>query len=566
VGRGAILTLIAVFAPAGTPDAAAAPVTLVRGVPFVWPALDSPAYEDRDAAPLARLVAEWQAGGTPENPAVAGLGSAPALYLAADLAYLHAAAADDGWALAADAWERALGEAPDFEDAPRGWFLLGQSRLALGFAPEAGVAFRELARRFPGSGLALEARLGEAAALRLRHRSEDARRALAAVRAEAHGELACRTELEAAAQARIAGLATDEVFAFRRVAETCPALMELPAVRADHGDALAAAGDAAGARVEYERALAAHPSATTATVARMGLVMLEAEAHPGEAADALAALAAEPAPPRLRALVLGQAAELAARAGRFEEALDRIGRAAALGPEGEAQADAKRAELLGRWIATLEARGDAAGIATVYAAQATLLEGGAGATARLAIGRALGGIGLHPVAARMLAGAPTSADPAVVAALAEESFAAGDGEAARRAVDGLRPETLAPTVAGRVHRVRARLALAAGDLEAAGAEAAQVDDLALREDVAAALVASGTGAAASALLQPLLAAREEPPVDALLLAGAAAAAESAWGPAADAFRRALARGAEGPEAAIARAGLARATRARGGAT
>ena len=39
--------------------------------------------------------------------------------------------------------------------------------------------------------------------------------------------------------------------------------------------------------------------------------------------------------------------------------------------EGQAQADGRRAELFGRWIAALRAKDDAAGVATVYAAYAT---------------------------------------------------------------------------------------------------------------------------------------------------------------------------------------------------
>src|SRR5439155_1701325 len=89
--------------------------------------------------------------------------SAPALFLAADLTLLRAAAGGGDYESAATAYERALREAPDFADAARAWFLLGQAELAVGFAPEAGAAFRELARRFPTSPLLDDARLGQAA-------------------------------------------------------------------------------------------------------------------------------------------------------------------------------------------------------------------------------------------------------------------------------------------------------------------------------------------------------------------------------------------------------------------
>src|SRR6266567_7465939 len=114
--------------------------------------------------------------------------SAAALFLAADLTLLRAAAGGGDYESAATAYERALREAPDFADAARAWFLLGQAELALGFTPEAGAAFRELVRRFPASPLLDDARLGQAAALRLRRRPREARRIVEAVLAHACGQ------------------------------------------------------------------------------------------------------------------------------------------------------------------------------------------------------------------------------------------------------------------------------------------------------------------------------------------------------------------------------------------
>src|SRR5207245_2319182 len=113
-------------------------------------------------------------------------------------------------------------------------------------------------------------------------------------------------------------------------------------------------------------------------------------------------LAATPAAHALRAVVLGEAAEVAARAGRFEQGLALLGRATALGADGMAQAEGRRAEILARWLAALDARGDAAGVATVYAAYATEVQNAAPAD-RATVAHALGRLGLHRAAVRVLA-------------------------------------------------------------------------------------------------------------------------------------------------------------------
>jgi hypothetical protein len=235
-----------------------------------------------------------------------------------------------------------------------------------------------------------------------------------------------------------------------------------------------------------------------------------------------------------------------------------LDRAAALGPEGAAQADGRRAEILGRWLAGLAPRGDDAGIAIVYAAHTTEVHALASSADRVIVARALGRLGLHGAAVRVL-GEPAErgSDPALELALAEEQLAAGDLDDARAALARV-PE---PSAAS--NRIAARVALAAGDLDAAAAAAALVDDPAVRADVAAALLARPDGApAASALLQPVLSGGDVP-IEVLLVAGAAAAAEGAWVPSADAYRRALAAGAAGAERLAAGAGLARAARERG---
>ncbi len=292
----------------------------------------------------------------------------------------------------------------------------------------------------------------------------------------------------------------------------------------------------------------------------MRLALLDAERTPERTVQALADLAATPAPHALRAVVLGEAAEIAARAGRFEEALALLGRAAALGPDGVAPAGGRRAEILARWLAALDGQGDAAGVATVYAAYATEVQSAAPAD-RATVAHALGRLGLHRAALRVLAaGADGAREPAVAVTLAEETFASGDIASARKLLVRLDPSGLRPDLAERAHAIGARVALAAGDLERAAEEATAADDLGVRTQVAMALLAApGGGAEASALLQPAPA----PPASTLLVAAAAAAAEGAWAAAADAYARALAAGATPPERMLAAAGLVRIARARG---
>jgi len=576
----------------------APPVTPLGSVLFVWPALEDPLYGDADATPWRDALARARQGPSPESMPFAEPRSAAALYLAADLTLARAAGGGGDYEAAATAYERALREAPEFADAARGWFLLGQAELALGFAPEAGVAFRELVRRFPASPLLDDARLGQAAALRLRHRGREARRIIDVVLARASGGGRCRAEQEGAAVTRADGTPGAAAEAFRRVADGCPELLALPAFPLDYAETLALAGDvdgarrvlahagqtprtggddarfhllagrlapdAAGARAEYERVLAHAPGLALAVEARMRLALLDAGRAPEQTVQALADLAGTGAPHALRAVVLGEAAKVAAGAGRFDQALALLARGVTLGPDGVAQAEGRRAEILSRWLGALDATGDAAGVATVYAAYATEVQESAAAADRATVARALGRLGLHRAALRLLAPRGEAArDPAVVLTLAEETFASGDVAGARTVLGRLDIAGLPPALAEREHRLGARVALAAGDLERATAGAAAGDDLDVRAEVATALLGAGDAAGASALLQPALAAAKAPPVGALLAAAAAAAAEGAWDRAAEAYARAQVAGATAPERMLAAAGFARSARARG---
>ena len=576
---------------------------------FVWPIAEGPVYAAPDAAPLRRALAAWRAGTPPrETPALGDHPSAAARFLAADLTFLAATAGRAEYWTALAAYERAVRDFPDFPDAPRGQLMIGQTDLALGLAPEATAAFTTLPRRYPESPLVADAKLGQVTALRLRHRPAEAQRLLDEVLPGAAGDLRCRAERERTALARVLATPAETLEAFRKLEADCPRALDDTAAIAEYAEALAGAGDpeaarrllvaprdrrlslveqgrllllagriaadagdVAGARAEYELVVGMKPPAPLLVEAKMRLALLE-ESKPGELATTLAALAKTPAPAPLRAVVLGEAADAAARAGRYDEALGLLERASWLGRDGQAQADGRRAELLGRWIAAAAAKQDDAGLATVYSAYTTYVEELAAPEDRLTVARALARLGLHAAALRLMQvtlAAVSDPDPAVRLTLLDEALAAGEWQTARQTAKRFLGEELPPEVASRARGVLVRAALGAGDVEAAAAAAQHTDDWAARAAVADALLASGdpappeTVARARALVAPALGV-PEPPLAALLAAGAGAAAAADWPAATEAYRRALAAaGAPGPARTLAAAGLARAAHAAG---
>ena len=572
---------------------AASELTRVNGAPFVWPALDAAPYAE--AGPFREAVAAWRAQAARPARSLPPARSPAALYLAADFAYLAAATGSGDYLAAVTGYERALREAPEFPDAARGRFMLGQANLLLGFGPEAGAAFADLVRHDPKSPLVGDARLGEVAALRLRRRPTEARHLLDAVLAEASGALLCRARGEEVAEARAAGVPAETVAAYRRLAAACPDALDDPVTRGAYAEVLAAAGDRDAARAvlaavpapgdarldllagrlaadagdvevarsAYERVLGRRAPDAVVTEAKMRLALLDAAGDPARATAALLGLAGEARTPALRAALLGTAADTAARAGRFEEALGLLGRAATLGPEGAAQADGRRAEILGRWVAALGGADDAAGVAAVYAAYATDIDAAAAPEDALAIARALGRLGLHPSAVRLLelVGERGASLPELEVTLADERLEAGDVAAARTAASRLLAGRLPAELLPRARGVAARAALAAGDVAAAAELASGTMDAGLEADVGRALVAGGNPAAACALIAPA-AVDAQAPTRVLLVAGAAAAAEGAWDAASEAYSRAL-RAGGGAERVEAAAGLARLALARG---
>ncbi|HLK11877.1 MAG TPA: AMIN domain-containing protein [Candidatus Binatia bacterium] len=587
--------------PAAAPAAPAAPapaMALVGGARVLWPPLDDPAYAAAAGSPLRKALEAWRQGERPRAP-IPPPQSPAELYLAADLAYLEAVSGGGDLLAARDAYQRALREAADFPDAARGELMLGLANLRLGFAPEAGAAFRALVERHPESPLVPLARIGGATALRLMHRPEQALQAVEAALSAADGGALCDARVEQAADASALGRATEAADAFRSAVALCPDLLAQPGTLYAYAKTLADGG----ARAEARRLLAGpHPPLDAAQEARLGLLAgalaladgdetaarqlwgqvaqgpappaqrteaetrlaeLDGAKDPAAAAAALTRLAdaAASIPARIDALV--GAARATAAAGRADEAMALLDRASHLGPDGATKAAGARTALISRWLHDADVRDDAAGVASLYAAYATTIEAQAPADDRLLIARALGRLGLHAEAVRMLGGIHDRT-PEVEVALAEEALAAGNLAAAGAAAAAVGGDA-DPALAARARRVTVRVALASGDPNVA-ADALPPDDPMLRAEVAEALLARPGGAArARAVLAPALEGTAPVGAEVLLAAGDAAAATGDWAAATQDYGRALDGETTGPMRVRAAAGLARAALARGDA-
>jgi tetratricopeptide (TPR) repeat protein len=583
------------------PSTGASPLAAVGDTLFVWPALDSPAYAEPDAAPFRRAIATWQRGLEPEAN-LPEPHSVATEYLAADAAFLRAAAGKGDLFVVTDAYDRARRRTPDFVDAARAQFMLGAIPLALGLAPEAETAFREAEHDHPTSPLVPYARIGQATALRLRQRPDKARKILDEVLAGATGPVRCHARLEQAAAARTAGDNATATTIFRDLATSCPAELTMPGALRDYASTLAAAGDRAearrmlapprtprgtaeeaaldllagaiaaddgdaeAARTAFLRVLRDDRPATAKAEARLRLALLDAGSDPAKAADAVRALADSPMPPAQRAALIGEAAEGAGKAGHYAEAFALLDKAAALGPEGEAQADGRRMELFGRWIASLDAAGDTVGVLNVYAAYATTVHELAAPEDRLKIAAALDRVGLPERIVPLLDDRRWEGRADVRVVLAEALLASGETDRARAVLARLRSASLSPELAARVRRASTHAALAAGDVDAAIVALGTAPDPSLRGEVARALLEAPNGAArALALVDPILHAADAP-ADALAAAATVASEAENWAVAGDAAARALNGGASGPVRLEAAAVLVRASLARGDAT
>lgn len=587
-------------APAVRPAAAPAAVLTVNGVVIAWPDLAAPEYADPEAEPYRVALERWRDGIAPSGPTLVDPHDPGAMYLAADLTTLRAAVGLEDTLSALGAYERALRVVPEFPDAIRAQLMVGYLNLQLGFAPEATAAFNLTVKNGGAGPLVLYAKLGLATALRMRHRPEEARKALNDVLPTAQGDVLCHARLEEARIASAAGQVAPAADLYRRLASSCPGVLGVPGALGDYAEAIAAAGgvdearrflaqerearapdeeasldllagrlaaqagDLEGARAAYARVTRMTGVQSAKLEAQMQLALLDNRGNPDRAAAALAPLTEKPAPIALRATVLSEAADATARAGKLAEALAMLDKTATLGPEAEEQADRRRAELLGRLLAQAVENHDAAGVATIYAAYATQVDALAPAADRLTIADALGRFGLHDAAAQLLAQGPDAARPALAIARAEALLAAGEPAAARSAALALLARNPQPDVAARAQRVAVEAALAAGDLDGAVAQVGKGGDPALRAAVARALADKpGTAEQVRGLLDPLLAPEAHAAPPTLLAAGDAALAAGLAEQAATAYGRALDQGAEGNVRTRAAAGLAQAASARG---
>lgn len=563
-------TMPAAVAPMSTMPIALAstPFQVVGRCRLLTPALDTPLYADDASASLRDTLARWQTEGSlPDAPLPGVPASAAAAHLAADALLVRAAMGQDDPLAAIAAYERAARDFPDFADAPRAQLMAGIAALWLDLGPEASSAFGLFLDRFSSHTLAPYARIGQATALRIRHRAKEAARALAAVLPSATGDVRCEAQLEEARQA-----ATPERAAtlYRTLAAQCPQTLTMPSALHDLAAALAAAGsrgearailaaprarrgideDAAldllagtlaqedgdldAARAAYERVLGRRAGKKLITEAEMRLALLDG---PRRALDRIEKLAAEQGTPDVRAGLLVEASRTETQAGRYQQALALLDRAVQVDPAIEGRADTERAAVLRIWVAKLAAASDWTGIAVVYAGWSTQIRRIATADDRLAIAGAFDRLGLPVVSADLLQVGVTSGDPPARIAFAEAALRNGDVPGARAIVTKLEPRKLDPALAARLGRVRARIALADGDLANAEIGLAAYPDADLAAEVARAEIAAGDTATAS----------------------------GAWDDAIAAYRRVLGGTATGPTRTAAAAALARVALARGDA-
>jgi tetratricopeptide (TPR) repeat protein len=513
------------------PQLAATPFQVLRGVRFLPPALETPLYADEASASLRDALGRWQSDGTiPDAPLPGMPASAATAHLAADVLLVRAVNGQDDPLAAIAAYERAARDFPHFGDAPRAQLMAGMVALWLELGPEASSAFGLFLDRFQSHALAPYARVAQATALRLRHRTKEAKRALVAVLSSAEGDVRCEARLEEARQARDGGTPAQAATLFRGLASECPQTMMMPSVLGDEAAALAAAGartearqllaaprpsrgveeDAAldllagtlaqddqdldGARMAYERVLRRRASRKVISETEMRIAVLDGGKN---AAGRLQHLATESGTPAVRAALLLEASRTQTQAGNFEAALAILDDASRLDPPSERQADAERTIVLRTWVAKLAAAEDWAGIATVYAAYTTNIHRLATADDRLVIAGAFERLGVPAMAATVMQVRVTSADPPARIAYAEVALRADDVPGARGATAKLEPRALDPALAARLGQVRARIALADGDLAGAATGLAAYPDPALADEVGRAEIVAGDTATAS---------------------------------------------------------------------
>src|SRR5207247_1986330 len=129
---------------------------------------------------------------------------------------------------------------------------------------------------------------------------------------------------------------------------------------------------------------------------------------------------------------------------------------------------------------------------------------------RATVAHALGRLGLHRAAVRVLApGADGAREPAVAVTLAEETFASGDVGSARKLLVRLDPSRLRPDLAERAHALGARVAAADAYTRALAAGATPPERMLAAAGLVRIAHARGEPARAAAALAALRATDDE---------------------------------------------------------
>jgi hypothetical protein len=338
----------------------------------------------------------------PDAPAAAHL-------LEADIVYLHALGGRTDPFTAVALYRRAARVAPRFPDRDRARLMVGFAELAAGLIPEAEGDFLQLARATDDPGVGALALLGAGRAARAAGHDERAARllrgAIALGPAAGHGSCHARGGLGSLLAESGRGMQALEVFEEMRA--RCPAdIVRSPRMLLTHAAALAAAGQAKAAEelllalpeldgelfarrkfLEADLAMAtgapdfarrAYELVRTETMlplmvrgeATLRLARVEDElGRSQEARDLLRELGAQAGRAgRVSLVARAQAleAELLAAHGHQPEALALLARTDALGPAGLAAAEGARRRIFPAWIENLRARGDHAGMLTVF--------------------------------------------------------------------------------------------------------------------------------------------------------------------------------------------------------
>lgn len=399
--------------------------------PVVWPDLRAPFYARREGPAAAEALVELRREAVAEMrrgrsvhaelpPQAAGDGTsaatddvrplprqapAPAHYLEADLAYLHAAAGRGDFFSAAALYRRAVRVAPQFADHDRARLMTGFAQLAAGLAPEAEGEFLRIARvaRTPAvAALALWA-AGRAARTGMEN-GRAARHLRHAIAADPRSHGACRARSTLGVILAQTNRAAEGLALFEEMQGLCPAdVVRAPGTLLNHAGVLAAAGDLQKAEqlllalpefhgVAFARRMFLEADVAIATgtphfardayekirsrlnlselvraEATLRLAQLENQTeHWDQARTLLRQLTSTARSPGLRAKARALEADFLAQRGQYPEALHVLEAVDALGPAGFLAAEQARRKIFRSWIPYLAEQGNNAELLTAF--------------------------------------------------------------------------------------------------------------------------------------------------------------------------------------------------------